>query len=91
MLAYRVDDMTCSHCASAITKAVRKVVAGAKVDVDLVQHLVRIEAANADAAALTEAIIDAGYTPVPALKHAPAPTASTGGCCCSTAGSRCGA
>ncbi|MCC7286158.1 MAG: heavy-metal-associated domain-containing protein, partial [Burkholderiaceae bacterium] len=35
MLAYRVEDMTCGHCASTITRAVRDVDAGAKVEVDI--------------------------------------------------------
>ena len=65
MLAFRVDDMTCGHCASTITKAVRAVDAGAKVEVDLARHLVRIEPTETDARELGEAIAEAGYTPVP--------------------------
>lgn len=64
MHVFRIDDMTCGHCASTITKAVHEVDAGAKVEVDLGQHLVRIEPAEADAAALAEAISESGYTPV---------------------------
>jgi copper chaperone len=64
MQVFRVDDMTCGHCASSITKAVRAVDAGAKVDIDVGQRLVRIEPKEADAAELTEAITEAGYSPV---------------------------
>jgi len=64
MLAYRIEDMTCGHCASTITRAVRDVDAGAKVEVDIGQHLVRIEPAGGDAAAFAQAITEAGYTPV---------------------------
>jgi len=82
MLTYRVDDMTCGHCASTITKAVRAVDAGAKVEVDLAQQLVTVEPTEADAAELAEAITAAGYTPMsvqtmPATKQAP----KKGGCC----------
>ncbi len=82
MLTYRVEDMTCGHCASTITKAVRAVDAGAKVQVDLAGHLVTVEPTEADAAAVTEAITEAGYTPVPVER--PLPTkheAKQGGCC----------
>ncbi len=65
MQVFRVDDMSCGHCAGSITKAVRAVDAEARVDVDLAQRLVRIEPARAGAAELAEAITEAGYTPVP--------------------------
>ena len=83
MLAYRVDDMTCGHCASTITKAIRAVDAGAKVEVDIGQKLVRVEPTEADAEALSDAIKEAGYTPVPQAPE-PAATAAapkSGGCC----------
>ena len=90
MFAYRIDDMTCGHCASAISKAVRAVDAGAMVEVDLAQHLVRIQPTQAGSHELSEAITDAGYTPVPfelqEVAIAPAPHA--GGCCGSGAPSR---
>jgi copper chaperone len=83
MLAYRVDDMTCGHCASAITKAVRAVDAGARVEVNLAQHLVQIEPTEADAHELSEAITEAGYTPVPVELGAAIATAPrAGGCGC---------
>ena len=71
MLTYRVDDMTCGHCASTIAKAVRAIDAGAKVQVALSQHLVTVEPTEANAAELAKAITAAGYTPV----------ANQGGCC----------
>jgi copper chaperone len=82
MLTYRVDDMTCGHCASTITKAVRTVDGGARVEVDLQHHLVRIEPTEADMAELAEAITEAGYTPVAVQSDAVAEKpAKTGGCC----------
>lgn len=82
MLTYRVDDMTCDHCASAISKAVRAVDAGAKVQVNLAQHLVTVEPTEANAAELAEAITEAGYSPVSVeLTAATTPAAKKGGCC----------
>ena len=91
MLTFRVDDMTCGHCASTITKAVRVVDAGAKVEIDLAQHLVRIDPTERDEVELSEAIAEAGYTPVPVeLQSAAAAAPRAGGCCCggSTSGCR---
>ena len=89
MLTYRVDDMTCGHCASTITKAVRAADAGAKVEVDLAGHLVHIQPVEAGDQDLREAIAEAGYTPVPVEAQQAAATPGTGGCCCSGTGSSC--
>ncbi|HEV8689706.1 MAG TPA: heavy-metal-associated domain-containing protein [Ideonella sp.] len=66
MIAFRVDDMSCGHCVSTITKAVKAADKDARVQIDLATHRVEIEPAQADAQALSEAIKEAGYTPVPA-------------------------
>lgn len=65
MIAFEVNDMTCGHCASAITRAVKGVDSNASIEVNLASHQVRIESSNADETALTDAIREAGYTPVP--------------------------
>ena len=86
MTTFEVKDMTCGHCVSTITNAVRAVDQGAKVQIDLATHRVTIDPTEADAAALSDAIRRAGYTPVAveagvervASKAAPA----RGGCCC---------
>lgn len=64
MIAFRVDDMSCGHCISAITRAVKEADRDATVRVDLDRHRVEIEPAQADAQALAAAIAEAGYTPV---------------------------
>ena len=64
MISFQVNDMSCGHCVSTITKAIRAVDQGAKVEVDLASHRVQIELGEADADELAEAIRDAGYTPV---------------------------
>jgi copper chaperone len=64
MIAFEVNDMSCGHCVSSITKAVQAVDPQAQVQVDLAQHRVQIEPVNAQAAQLDAAIRDAGFTPV---------------------------
>ena len=65
MIAFQVNDMTCGHCASTITKAVKATDKDAKVTIDLAKHLVTVEPTEADAQELREAITEAGYTPLP--------------------------
>ena len=63
MLEFTVQDMTCSHCAGVITKAVQAVDANATLDIDVATHLVKIKTA-AEAERISSAIREAGYTPV---------------------------
>ena len=63
MLQFEVNDMTCGHCVRAITTAVKDAVPGAAVDIELSEHLVRVDDAT-DASVIEEAIRGAGYTPV---------------------------
>jgi copper chaperone len=67
MIAFEVNDMTCGHCVSTITKAIKAVDPNASVRIDLASHRVAIEPAEADIQQLREAIEDAGYTPVPQM------------------------
>ena len=91
MLAFRIDDMTCGHCASTITKAVRAVDAGAKVEIDLAQHLVRIDPTKANGRELSEAITKSSYAPAPVeLQSAAAAAPRAGRCCCGSSSSGCG-
>lgn len=82
MQAFRVDDMTCGHCVSTITKAIKATDKDAKVTVDLAQHLVMVEPTEADAQELRDAIAEAGYMPVQVeTATVIAKPARTGGCC----------
>lgn len=84
MLTYRVENMTCGHCAGTITKAVRAVDSSTKVDVDLAQHLVRIETNKIATDVLLNVITEAGYTPVLVAAEAASttgPSTRRGGCC----------
>ena len=81
MLAFEVNDMTCGHCASTITRALKDTDRDARVTIDLGRHLVWVEPASADASELQAAIADAGYTPVPAQAAAPQAASAAGSCC----------
>lgn len=65
MIAFEVNDMTCGHCVSTVTKALKAVDHAAKVQIDLATHRVLVEPNSADADELAEAIKDAGYSPTP--------------------------
>jgi copper chaperone len=86
MLTFRVDDMSCGHCVRAIKQAVRALDASAAVDVDLSRHLVRIHASHLDAPAVSQALRQAGYSPVGVAGAGPAAFAG----CCGCVGARCG-
>lgn len=66
MITFQVNDMTCGHCASTITKAIQATDKDAKTHIDLATHRVQIQPNAADAQELAEAIREAGYTPEPA-------------------------
>lgn len=65
MIAFEVNDMTCGHCAGAITRALKAVDRNATVRIDLARHRVEIDPGEADVQALRDAIEEAGYSPVP--------------------------
>lgn len=83
MLAFQIDDMTCGHCAAAITKAVLSVDASAKVEIDLASHRVEIGQTQAASLDLASAIVGAGFTPME-LDAAEPPNVGggCGGCSC---------
>lgn len=85
MQVFRVNDMTCGHSVSNITKAIKATDKDAKVTIDLAQHLVMVEPTEADTQDLTDAITEAGYTPVSVqATTVVAEPVKTGGCCSST-------
>ena len=84
MIAFEVKDMTCGHCVGTITKAVRAVDKQASVSIDLANHRVEIEPGETNGQELSDAIKEAGYTPV-ALASGAAPASAPkarSGCCC---------
>ena len=81
MIAFEVHDMTCGHCASTITKALKATDKDAKIRIDLATHRVQVEPVSADAEELAEAIKDAGYTPVPVAASGDVVVQPSGSCC----------
>ena len=63
MIELTVNDMTCGHCVSTITRTVKEVDAAGQCEVDLAAHRVRITSTQ-PASAFVAAIQEAGFTPV---------------------------
>jgi copper chaperone len=64
MIAFEVNDMTCGHCVSTITQALKAVDPQAQVTIDLGRHRVQVESQRVGQDALRDAIAEAGYTPL---------------------------
>lgn len=79
MTELSVQNMTCSHCVSAVTDAVKSIDPAAKVSVDLQTGRVRVDG-DAAADRLIHAIEDAGY-PAAAVGNDAATALRTAGCC----------
>lgn len=65
MIAFKVSDMTCGHCVSTITRALKGADKDAKVQIDLASQVVQVESATTDSQELADAIREAGYSPAP--------------------------
>lgn len=65
MMTFQVNDMSCGHCVSSITAAVKAVDQNARIDIDLASHRVQVDTSAANEAAIGPAIAEAGYSPVP--------------------------
>ena len=70
MITFQVEDMTCGHCASTIAKALKSLDNDARVEVDLSRKIVQIEPGDCDAHELSDAIKEAGYSPVQVIESA---------------------
>ena len=62
MYQFNVPDMTCGHCVSTITKAVKAEDPKAKVEISLAERLVKVES-SLPKDEISERIAEAGYTP----------------------------
>ena len=62
MYQVNVPDMTCGHCVSTITKAVRSEDPMATVEIDLARRIVQVESALSREEVARQ-IAEAGYTP----------------------------
>lgn len=63
-LSFRVEDMTCGHCAGTITKAIEIGLPGTRVQADPASKLVSVQGTS-DRAAIAAIVAAAGYTPQP--------------------------
>lgn len=59
--SFNVQGMSCGHCVSAVTQAVKSVDPGAEVKVDLASGKVDVQS-DEDRAAIAKAIEEEGYT-----------------------------
>ena len=62
MYQFNIDDMTCGHCVSRVTKAVKAVDSQAEVDISLRDKRVNVRS-GAGQDEIAQAIHEAGYTP----------------------------
>ena len=62
MYQFNVPDMTCGHCASTITKAVKSEDPNAKVEISLRNHVVKVQS-QLPKDDVAQRIAEAGYTP----------------------------
>ena len=60
MYLFQVENMSCGHCASTITKAISALDHSAQIEVDLAAKSVKVESRQ-DAETIRHAIVDAGY------------------------------
>lgn len=62
MLEFDIQSVSCGHCVSAVTQAVREVDPQARVDVDLPSHKVRVQT-DQPRDKVVAALTEAGYPP----------------------------
>jgi copper chaperone len=62
MFEFKLPDMTCGHCASRVTQALKQADPSCEVRIDLPTQQVQIKSAE-DRSTLAEALFDAGYAP----------------------------
>ncbi|HVW50608.1 MAG TPA: cation transporter [Trinickia sp.] len=60
MIEFQVEGMSCQHCVSAVTKAIRALDSAALVEVNLENGRVRVQS-QATSERIGSAIVDAGY------------------------------
>ena len=62
MLELTLPTMTCGHCVSVVTKAIKQADPRALVEIDLASHRVRVETTE-DRETIESAVAEAGYVP----------------------------
>jgi copper chaperone len=62
VIEFKVEAMSCGHCVSTVTQAIKQVDPAAKVEVDLAGKKVKVESSE-DRASIAQALTEAGYPP----------------------------
>ena len=62
MLELTLPTMTCGHCVSVVTKAIKQTDPQALIEIDLASHRVRVETTE-DRETIAAAVAEAGYVP----------------------------
>lgn len=62
MLDFKIPNMTCGHCARAVTEAVKAADPQAEVQIDLPDHRVQVQT-HAERQAVVARLVEAGYEP----------------------------
>lgn len=62
MFELTLPTMTCGHCISVVTKAIKQADAQAVVEIDLASHRVRVQTTE-DRQTIEAAVVEAGYVP----------------------------
>lgn len=62
MIQFNIPQMSCGHCAHAVTQAVKEADPNAKVEVDLGSKKVSVDS-QADRQKIVDALSEAGYAP----------------------------
>lgn len=65
MIRLNIPDMSCSHCAGVITKALKTLDQDAAITFDMAQHVVEVRT-GASAAAVLDTLAQAGFPASPA-------------------------
>lgn len=79
MVGFLVNDISCGHCANAITQAIQRLDPQARVDVNIAAKRVSVASSRLNEDEVESAIRTAGYTPQRQASMAPATPAR--GCC----------
>ncbi|WJF89070.1 heavy-metal-associated domain-containing protein [Paraburkholderia bonniea] len=61
MITFEIKDMTCGHCVSTISSAIATIDHQAELIVDMARQRISVQSASATAAALQQALENAGY------------------------------
>ena len=62
MFELTLPTMTCGHCISVVTRAIKQADAQAVVKIDLASHRVRVQTTE-DRQTIEAAVVEAGYVP----------------------------